>query len=103
MLDQAPSKPLVPPDTIDVDGVGLGILDAHVESDVLALVGTGGGRITLDLAYRVSPNPNAVRRDVPVHSPRLLIFNDDGIALSRRLAWKQSDPHRCGKARSDDK
>ena len=87
MLHQAPPQPLVPTHPIDVDGVSLCGVDAHVESDVLALVDAGGGRIPLDLAFCVRP-PQA---DPPLARPGLLILDHDRIALSRRRRRSQPD------------
>src|SRR5207245_5887065 len=86
VLHEAPAQPLVPTHPIDVDSVSLCGVDAHVEGDVLTLVDTGGGRITLDLAHRV--RRCAAKRDLPLARPRLLVLHHDRIALSRGRCWR---------------
>ena len=53
VLHQAPAQPLVPTHPIDVDRIGLRRVDAHIKSDVLALVDADRRCVPLDLARRV--------------------------------------------------
>ena len=91
VLHEAPAQSLVPTDTIDVDGVGLRRVGAHVERDVLALVDASGGRIPFDLAHGV--RPRVARIEVPPGRPRLLVLHDDRIGLRSCGGEHQYEEH----------
>ncbi len=74
---QASAQALIPADPVDVDGVGLRRVDAHVERDVPALVDADGRRIALDLLGGVVRG--TAPRDLPVRRPGLEVLDHDRV------------------------
>src|SRR5262249_34667601 len=97
VLHEPPSQALVPTYSVDVDGVGLCRVHAHVEGDVLALVDTGGGGVPLDLAHRVRTHAT----DLPRAGPRLLILDHDRV-VSRRRRSRSTAPQRTQTEPTDE-
>src|SRR5205823_12466569 len=95
VLHQAAPQPLVPPDPIDVDRVGLRGVRAHMEGDAPALVDAGRGRIALDLAHRVRPPAT----EPPLARPRLLALDLDRTAPGRHRRWRQ--PNADGRSQAE--
>src|SRR6266481_4443016 len=78
VLHKVRPQPLVPAHPINIDGVTLCRVDAHVEGNVLTLVDAGGRGIALDLAHSVRPYGR--KRNPPLARTGLLVFDNDRIA-----------------------
>ena len=76
MLHETAPKSLVPTNSVNINGIGLRRIHAHIESDLLALVDTCRGRIPLDLAVSVV-TPEI---ELPLICPGLLVLDHDRIA-----------------------